>query len=424
MLDPNDCSLAAQGATRFGVGGRVLDRRGVTIQLSASGSSTEATIQLADKANYRRIRTVEVDGVEGKRVLESQRPWQLGYKIGIKAANSGRVFGVGERDSNRRVGDLDRLDEKVTLVGGLSFGVFPREPASKFEGRATEMYEAAKRACLAEQASGSAEYPSTCVGDDLPKWIFESKNGSYAHAEHVEAFNKVYWGSAQAVPSYGAGYQLELGLPQYSYFPFSLTSVPNLFGGGQAATVADVRNLPARFLDGDPIRERHLTWAQSVYTFWHRPGDEKGWNLGTTVVLSGTHKRSYEFPSGTKDVTVCPTNDLALPAFTTQLCQTVNIADVRRVQDVIGGIELRQHIRGIPAIPEFGILPKFTHEFDRGRNAIDVPIYFTFDDKRKLNGGIRLAHEWGGVTIDGTDRKSKSEVSIFLGTTFDLSPNQ
>ena len=210
QLVPN-CVLALRGGAattgpdlsqaRMTIEDRVLDRRGVTTQISVGSTTSTATLRIADSFNNR---IVPVDSGPFR-----QRIANWGYSLGIQTqldkSRSARLAGVAEADDDRRIGNLDRLDAGLSVTGGISRNYFRPEGEASFQQRATAMATSARAACRADQAGKTPAAPSTCDGEQLIAWIFARKaDGSYANQTHVDAFNQSYWGRINEWHSLGS----------------------------------------------------------------------------------------------------------------------------------------------------------------------------------------------------------------------------
>ena len=431
-LDPNECRWDAEAAgrhqrpaaagltpSRVSLPDRPLERRGVTAQLTTSGT-TSLSLKIADTFNWRSF-APEVIEPEAR----FQRTFNWGYSLGIEADvadSKGQIFGFAE-DDEEGTAAIDRIDQRLKLTGSLSFNLFDGESRRSFAERGATMQRAAQEACRTDQAAKAPSQRSTCAEEDLLAWIFaQNKEGAYANPTHVEAFNAVYWGSPVKTARAGIGLTASLARPRIDYYPFAFIEVPDPLRPGQTKKVVDLANLPAGFAAGEAIRERHWAYDVGLYTFLRLTDDRAP--VGMTIVPSITYKHDYKKPD---KISICPAPATAAALVSSELCQSVHAADAKLETGWVPALELRVRFAGLPGfsflggrglIPEMGIAPKLGLDGDRWSFA--MPIWFTADDKGKLSGGLIFARQWGGDKDDGSPRASSTSVSVFLGTTFDL----
>ena len=404
-FDPGACLTGGGGVSQgtLSLLGRVVDKQGVTASLSVSGSGSKASVRLADTYTIRS---------RGDTADFYQRKWTLGYNIGVQTTNvtgsEGRLGGLSERSKTRSLTDLDRLDEKISVSGGVSFNKFPRVLAPQFLAGAQPLVDSARRACELENQPNQPQVQ--CSGRNLVDWINNNP-------QHLAAFTSHYWGTTQQVAEWGVGLQAELARPVFSYFPFELIEVPDPFNPGSTKQVVDLSRIPTSFPD-DPNKEAKLPFAITTYAFRHFSSGVQ-WNEGITLIGSGTWKRSYEIDKPRRDVIICPVSD-GVPTETNELCQTVNVAAPGGISDYLLAGELRTKFGKFWIFPSIGLAPKFTQELKRGRRSLDIPVYVSADKDGKLNGGLRLKWDTGGRNVFGVDRKDELLLSIFFGTTFDF----
>lgn len=416
---------SALSQARMTIEDRVLDRRGVTTQISVGSTTSTATLRIADTFNNRIV--PRGDGAF------SQRAANWGYSLGIQSQldsnRRARLGGIAETDRNRRLGSLDRLDAGFSVTGGLSRNFFRREDETSFQDRATAMADAARAACRADQSASAPAAPSTCEGEQLIAWVFARKaDGNFANQAHVDAFNQVYWGAHQRVAQFGFGLTSEVARPSFSYYPFQTIAVPDPFSGGDTIDVIDRSFVPPSYFAGEPTVNRHWAYTIGAYGFYHfpfHPSDRRNSHYGVTLVPSVTWKVSYQAPSA-YEICVPRLADLVT---TNELCRTVSIADGTRQRTWVLGLEARalfsgrRIFGGHGLIPEFAIAPRYTFDTRTDRNALDIPLWFAFDASGQLNGGLRFAWEFGGVDADNEPRRSATGLYLQFGTTFNITGN-
>lgn len=430
-LDPNQCRWTAEEASRHAgpsedarsasavsLPDRPLERRGVTAQITTSGTTT-LSLKIADTFSGRSINTDEDADPEER----FQRAFNWGYSLGVEAdvgESKGQIFGFAE-DEDEDTRAIDRIDQRAKLTGSLNFNWFDGESRSSFVKRGAKMQSDAQEACRKDQAAKPPVFRSTCGAEDLLAWIFAQKeDGSYANPTHVEAFNAVYWGPKVKTARIGFGFNGSVALPRSEYHPFAVVGVPDPFRPGKTKKVVDTANLPASFLAEKPLRERHWAYDLGAYGFYRLTGEPSP--VGLTIVPSISYKHDYENPD---KISLCPVQTPGT-VLTSQLCESVQAADAELKESWVPAIELRVRFAGAGflggrgLIPEIGIAPKLGQDLDANRWSFDMPIWFTADDKGKLNGGLIFARQWGGRKDDGTRRDSSTSMSVFLGTTFDL----
>jgi hypothetical protein len=445
-FDPNECRLAAiekreprvghsqntpaPGAnasqTTTSLPGRVLDRRGITTQITG-GSKDSVSIRLADTFNFRRV--------SGSGADFRQRIWSWGYSIGVEGKTEGgkaRAFGRTEKESKRDAATgLDQLDTSLKLVGSFSFNVYPRETAETFDRRAATVFDDATAACRDDKKRKEPADKPVCDDMDVVRWIFvkDPETGKYLHPSNVEAYDAAFWGPHEKIARWGLGLKYELARPKFDYHPFPTIQVPDPLHPGLTTTVADTSAIPPTLAAKTPLTAGHLQYVLGGFAYYHFPLDKASERfprlsrLGATLVMGLTYKHEYE---AADDVTICAP---ATTPTTIQNCKTVKIADGTLTNTFVPSAELRllfpgaRFWSGRALIPEIGVAPKFTYDTDAGRYGIEVPFWFTTDDKGALSGGLIYARQWGGEK-DGVARKSDSALSLFFGTTFSLAGGQ
>jgi predicted metal-dependent hydrolase len=430
-VNPNKCRFAAEGTAgrisqgAFSLPDRPVDRRGITTQLTTSGDKASATIKLAGNSKFR---TIPVGTGSVGNFWQSNQ--SLSYSFGLTADVADSKSRISTIEGGKKYPHaLDRLDERLKGTFSLGWNWYDKRSRRAWRGDSDEMYEKARDACIAEQAKTDAS-PSTCFGPQLTDWIFAGDDkGGYRNAAHVTAFDSLYWGSPESVAREGIGLTVEVAHPRLEYYEFTTREVTNPLKPDEPKTVLDTRTLPAEFLTGDPLIRREWTYAVGLYGF-HRIGGTAPTDMALTLIPSFTYTRKFEKP---EKVSICPVSTAPVetppPQFaTTQLCEEISPNDGEVTKNIVPALEARMHLPnpfpGRWLIPSVGVAPKISFEHaiddDNRRYSLDMPIWFGLDSTGKLNGGVSVQHQWGGVKDSGKPKPSETSLSIFVSTTFDL----
>lgn len=397
-----------------------IDRRGFAGRVDATGDSTEATLQYTTSSAFRRLLSPKVRGGEARQQIVS-RDWTFGIR--------------GEVDKGEKRARLGSLNELQSGIRGfIKFGqhYFVPESRSTVLARAEKKFPAQAAACKAEKAT---KPDLDCDGGGLLAWMFDrdaDKNGMFARPDSVSAYNDVYWASGYEKPVYGWGFDVSLGRPKFTYFPFATTTITDPFNPSETKTVIDPSQFPADFASQTVKDETHLNWTVGGYAYLHGssdggpvflPPDFFSWSAGTTLIGSVTYKHEWAIDEDFKDLTICPAPAAGATFVDPFLCaKGLNGAAPAKDPGFVFGIEMRQMIDSpwFRVLPPLGISAKYTYQTSNGRNGLEVPLYFATDKDGALTGGLRFAREWGGTKADGSPFKTDSQLGIFFGASFDV----
>jgi hypothetical protein len=425
-LEPNDCRFLAeaepvrvqrsQGA--ISLPDRPVDRRGVTTQLTTSGDKAAVTLKLAGSIKRRTFDRSAGD------------PWQradsISYSVGITADvadSKSRIAGDSEKEKD--LSTLDRIDERVKLVGSIGYNWYDVEPGDAWIARAGKMRDEITQACRKDQAAAETAFPSTCQGPQLLDWLFAPDGkGGYRNPKEVAAFDAVYWGPAEKVARSGIGLTGEIARPRLEYFNFTTKLIENSLKQGALTKAIDLTNIPADFYTGKSSRRREITFSIGAYGFY-RVGDVSVTSRALTLIPSVTYKHAFEKPD---KVTICAAPPAGATIVTTEFCKAISPNDGKIVGSLNPALEARFYLpnssRLFPwLVPAIGLAPKFSFEQrkdDNRRYSFDMPIWFGASSDGALNGGVALQHQWGGRDAEGELRPKDTAVSVFVSTTFDL----
>jgi hypothetical protein len=405
--DPNACTRPALAAPNLPASagvplpGRVLDRRGFTGILGASGDSTLATLK------YTTTTTTRIFPKD----FSYQRVRTRAYSFGGRAT-------LDQGTKNGRIGTLDALTGGLALFAGFSQNYYPIEDRGVVLQRAEKAYKAGKEACEADAKKTKADPVIACAGQMLINWMFAGDEGAFARKDQVAAFNSAFWGSAQAVPQHGFGFEVEFARPVFDYYAFATKMVADPFNPGATKKVIAPELFPSDFAANSTKGDERYNLAGKVFGYRHWAME--GVLNGTTVIGSLAYKRDWSIPKEFKDAVICPIPTAGQTFMAPQSCTKINAAAPELDKGLIGGFEIRQRFNFFRFLPPIGVAPRYTYQFARERNAIEIPVYIASDDKGALTGGFRVAHEWGGTKRDGSDWENDTVFGVFFGATFDL----
>lgn len=388
-----DCLTRGPATGTVTIGDRPLQRRGLSSQLTSTGSASAVTIRYGDTFALSGPRAQPSESITSNSWKTAAWGWNVGIATSTaKGSETAFLTRLAEDSKERRLFESDRLDERAKLLFGLSYNSYRAQSYAEFQEGVRSVIAAAKRACEAEKkANGQAS--TTCNESNL--WDWTEENTGFR-----EALNDLYWGSPKAKPIWGGGLQFELAYPRFNYFDLDL------------AQIATDSQVPAAFLADKATSERKLQATALGYLFWTH-GEQ------SSFVPSFTYKRAWAVPEAAKGISVC-TRDPAAPVFK-NTCRDLNIAAPVLQDSYFVGLEWRHLREGGGIFPALGIAPRYTFELDRGRHSFDMPIWLALDEKQSaLNAGIRVIAEAGGETIAGDKRKAELGLAFFLGTNFDL----
>jgi hypothetical protein len=416
---------------------RHLDRRGINATLSNSSDATHATLKVGVKKFFRKPPSRETE--------YNQRVSTKNYSFGVRATL--------DKDDKKKapIGNLDALKGGLSAFVGYSRSFYPPEKLSTppvgdadLMQRASDLYSSSEgKAGLSADcaAAQTKDKKINCSGQGLINWIFSrDASGRFANPKAVEAYNAVFWGSPQKAPRWGYGFEIEVGRPTFTYYPFALVTVPDPFKPGSTRQVVDPAELAPGFGDRLVKDDVRTTWSLKSFVFGHVSSSDwrniGRWlsgtvapnyyeridnvfsrNKGTTLIGSLAYKKDYAIKKELRDMEICVTPP-EQPL--TEICQLANVAAPEKDAGFVVGAELRQLFDTFRVLPTLGIAPRYTYAFSKNRNGLDVPLFLTLDDKGALNGGVKYSREWGGRNADSTDKATESVWSIFLGASLDM----
>lgn len=148
-----------------------------------------------------------------------------------------------------------------------------------------------------------------------------------------------------------------------------------------------------------PQKKRHTDWSVAGHVAHYLSGSH------TALTASVAYQRAFE---ASEEKQVCP------PGFTDPAqCSTARTAAPSRNENLLLALGVRHRALGADLkLANLAIAPIVTYDVIDDVFGVDVPIYYTPDDKGGLNGGIRFGYR--------SDREKSFTIAFFVGTTFDV----
>lgn len=320
-----------------------------------------------------------------------------------------KVFGkVGNDDR----GDLFDFTESKLLSGaGLRFNVEYRRGKNLAAADLAKGIEAQLRQtlmdCRAESArTSSLDQPvgvPQCTGDGLAEWM----RAKGRRTDYWSKIVKPLWGYDQE-PSWFVGLGGSYGWSTLSFFPLIDSAKTGI------ATLNAI---------GGKVESKVHPYSIKGYIGTDlRDSSTPDW-LKTSLALSLTYRREFDYPSNVKDQTICDTTPPAAgaPVKSYLVCQKANIGPFYESEGFVGGIALNVQTERRGWLPALGIAFKPSYAFDTKRFGFDMPVYFVTDDKGALTSGVQLSCRSAGQTENGYNiAKENCKAALFLGSRLEL----
>jgi hypothetical protein len=393
--------------------------------ISAAKDGTQAVVGYQIPLS-RRIDTFREDGVEKRRAVAMT----LGF---------GASATLDEKNRGVIVKSGDLTDKPLGLSFSFNWQYFPE--ATTADATATARKKVTEMVALCEadrskhnrdgltqaerfgQASALRDADS-CSGQALLDWAFATKaDGRFVNMDAVNAYNAAVWlaPAADDIPEYGFGIKLDSQRQRFSYidpavFPPGTISAPGI--DPPLLSTLDFTELGGK-------KKVTYDWGVGAYAFRHWSGS-LGPFEGLTTIPRIRFGRKWSLPKDSDGIEFCMIDapsygGSAIPGADNRRCEKFNIAHPQRDSGFEYSIEARTMVdvgRLSRVLPEIGFGPSFGYKEIEQRYQLIAPFYIAFDKDKKLNGGIQVAHEWGG------QEKKDTVVSIFYSTAFSLKGNE
>lgn len=350
------------------------------------------------------------------------------------------------------IGDFSDLSDKPLGVSvGFNMQYYPWRPAKPVAG-GTLLDIGQKKVseivalCRAEQQKKSSDValraeifgsPSTplpdkmagsgttapsidpCRFDNLLNWVFATNDdGTFKRPVAIDTYNAAFWATPEKdeLPKYGFGVTAKFTRQRFASID------PANFGPDIVVPGANPPLLST--LDSDAlgeVRKVRYDWLVSGYGFFHRPID---WKVleGLTVIGRIGYGREWNIEKAAKGVEFCAIDGtVTTPGANNRTCKKFNVGPPNAESGFEIGTELRTKLpltRLHRYLPEIGLAPSLSYSDIEDRYRLISPFFVAFDKDRGLNGGLQVAHEWGG----SEDRETV--ISIFYSTPFTLAGNK
>jgi hypothetical protein len=401
---------------------------GVGTSIATAGSGSSATFTLRNIRSFRNLRDGP-DGTDGI-TYRLQRTSRLTASIGVRAD-----FNKDDKTAATiaTFGERDRLTSDVALLADFGWSFSRSERTYRTRDRAVTVAKELETGCRKEA-------DRACSGLDLVQWVFATKDGAFDHPDAVKLYNSVFWGPPKdKLDRFGFLISGELSRPNFTYYPFVLTTIPDPFNPTKTKTVIDPAHFPASFGSLATTSEARYNWSLGLRGFFHLSKDRFdngisnlglgglsnyfGWNAGTTFLASVAVTRDDQTEEAFKAVSICPPVSAGAAFATDQACTKIDIAAPRRKDGIVLGGEIRQQFVPFSFLPSMMVAPRLTYDVKNDEGGFTVPVYFAVDNKGTFTSGLRLGHQWGGRNLDGSAKKAETVVGVVVSAAISLDGN-
>lgn len=148
-----------------------------------------------------------------------------------------------------------------------------------------------------------------------------------------------------------------------------------------------------------PQEDRRTDWSIAGYFTHYLSGSH------TALTASISYQRAYE---AAPEERVCPAGTVDPEAE----CPNLRTAAPTRNENLLLAAGIRHRFMGDGRLANLAVAPIVTYDVIDDVFGVDVPIYYTPDDKGGLNGGIRFGYR--------SDRENEFSVAFFVGAAFDI----
>lgn len=349
----------------------VLRPRGLTANLAGSSSDGTISITYADGLKFRRFPKI-LTADENIRV---HRPWELGFSLGV-TAKDGLIFNRDDPDTSIE----DTIDGNASVKAGVFFNVYKGETLKIWNARAAKLRDAAIKACRKDQASGESETPSTCTGQSLTNWVYESnpEGSALLRPELAKQADSLYFQSEDDKPVWGGGLDFALSRSNFDHLD------PAIF-------IADP--------ESKALSDGGLNYATSLFLYRRLTSTSSKFDL--SFIPSASYISRVGYDEGTKTKQFCPALTAGTP-FVTGACPPYYTTAPRRIESWTPAIEVRLLTQPMGPIPSLGVAPKFSYESINGSRAdrwrVAIPVLAFIEKEAGLNVGLEYSREWGGTS--------------------------